>query len=202
MTRNKKKKTRNPFSTTRFCIMVARERLRPRKYRFILRNDIISVPKNIFSKEKGRCTLFTSTWIEDFVWCRDGGMKGLFTGVGPRVARAGPSVGIVVSFYEVAKYVLHNRRVNSWQVWKCCFSLQVLFFTPWKLLIPSVISLIQSCVLPILALICSITLWFTRINSLISQYAIFLKGKLDGWYFTGVFHAVNWETTFAFKVFV
>ncbi|KAL0358895.1 UNVERIFIED_CONTAM: Mitochondrial carrier protein MTM1 [Sesamum angustifolium] len=34
------------------------------------------------------------------VW-RDGGMKGLFTGVGPRVGRAGPSVGIVVSFYEV-----------------------------------------------------------------------------------------------------
>ncbi|KAL8160312.1 hypothetical protein V2J09_001849 [Rumex salicifolius] len=37
------------------------------------------------------------------VW-RDGGMKGLFAGVGPRVARAGPSVGIVVSFYEVVKY--------------------------------------------------------------------------------------------------
>ncbi|KAI8545003.1 hypothetical protein RHMOL_Rhmol07G0009300 [Rhododendron molle] len=34
------------------------------------------------------------------IW-RDGGMRGLFTGVGPRVARAGPSVGIVVSFYEV-----------------------------------------------------------------------------------------------------
>ncbi|CAI9274129.1 unnamed protein product [Lactuca saligna] len=36
------------------------------------------------------------------VW-RDGGMRGLFTGVGPRVGRAGPSVGIVVSFYEVVK---------------------------------------------------------------------------------------------------
>ncbi|XP_019149802.1 PREDICTED: mitochondrial carrier protein MTM1-like [Ipomoea nil] len=42
------------------------------------------------------------------VW-RDGGMKGLFTGVGPRVGRAGPSVGIVVSFYEVVKYVLHHQ---------------------------------------------------------------------------------------------
>ncbi|XP_074291660.1 mitochondrial carrier protein MTM1-like [Silene latifolia] len=42
------------------------------------------------------------------IW-RDGGMKGLFAGVGPRVARAGPSVGIVVSFYEVVKYVLHSR---------------------------------------------------------------------------------------------
>lgn len=40
-------------------------------------------------------------------------MKGLFMGVGPRVARAGPSVGIVVSFYEVAKYVLHQRRNKS-----------------------------------------------------------------------------------------
>lgn len=40
-------------------------------------------------------------------------MKGLFTGVGPRIARAGPSVGIVVSFYEVVKYVLHNRHVTS-----------------------------------------------------------------------------------------
>ncbi|XP_027103614.1 mitochondrial carrier protein MTM1 [Coffea arabica] len=42
------------------------------------------------------------------VW-RDWGIKGLFTGVGPRVARAGPSVGIVVSFYEVVKYVFHRQ---------------------------------------------------------------------------------------------
>ncbi|GMH21730.1 hypothetical protein Nepgr_023572 [Nepenthes gracilis] len=45
------------------------------------------------------------------IW-RDGGWKGLFTGVGPRVARAGPSVGIVVSFYEVVKYALHCRRAG------------------------------------------------------------------------------------------
>lgn len=32
----------------------------------------------------------------------------MFTGVGPRVARAGPSVGIVVSFYEVVKYALYE----------------------------------------------------------------------------------------------
>ncbi|XP_010924817.2 mitochondrial carrier protein MTM1 isoform X1 [Elaeis guineensis] len=44
---------------------------------------------------------------------RDGGPSGLFTGVGPRVGRAGPSVGIVVSFYEVVKYVLHQRHINS-----------------------------------------------------------------------------------------
>lgn len=41
------------------------------------------------------------------IW-RDGGMRGMFTGVGPRVARAGPSVGIVVSFYEVVKYALYE----------------------------------------------------------------------------------------------
>lgn len=35
-------------------------------------------------------------------------MRGLFTGVGPRVGRAGPSVGIVISFYEVVKYCLHH----------------------------------------------------------------------------------------------
>ncbi|KDP22177.1 hypothetical protein JCGZ_26008 [Jatropha curcas] len=46
------------------------------------------------------------------VW-RDGGMKALFTGVGPRVGRAGPSVGIVVSFYEVVKYVLHQHYATS-----------------------------------------------------------------------------------------
>ncbi|KAL9275811.1 Mitochondrial carrier protein MTM1-like protein [Drosera capensis] len=41
---------------------------------------------------------------------RDGVWKGLFTGIGPRVARAGPSVEIVVSFYEVVKHALHQRR--------------------------------------------------------------------------------------------
>ncbi|KAJ7959278.1 Mitochondrial carrier protein [Quillaja saponaria] len=46
------------------------------------------------------------------IW-RDGGMKGLFTGVGPRVGRAGPSVGIVVSFYEVVKYVLQKHYPTS-----------------------------------------------------------------------------------------
>ncbi|GAB4844562.1 hypothetical protein Ancab_037960 [Ancistrocladus abbreviatus] len=42
------------------------------------------------------------------IW-RDGGLKGLFTGLGPRVARAGPSTAIVVSFYEVVKYAFHHR---------------------------------------------------------------------------------------------
>ncbi|KNA12375.1 hypothetical protein SOVF_126480 [Spinacia oleracea] len=42
------------------------------------------------------------------IW-RDGGMRGLFAGASPRIARAGPSVGIVVSFYEVVKYVVSTR---------------------------------------------------------------------------------------------
>lgn len=39
---------------------------------------------------------------------RDGGMRGMFSGAGARVGRAGPSVAIVVSFYEVVKYGLHR----------------------------------------------------------------------------------------------
>ncbi|KAJ8444734.1 hypothetical protein Cgig2_030408 [Carnegiea gigantea] len=46
------------------------------------------------------------------IW-RDGGWKGLFTGIGPRVVRAGPSVGIVVSSYEVVKYALYHRHVPT-----------------------------------------------------------------------------------------
>ncbi|KAK9121703.1 hypothetical protein Syun_019320 [Stephania yunnanensis] len=49
------------------------------------------------------------------VW-RNGGMKGLFTGVGPRIARVGPSTGIVVSFYEVVKYMLHQRQASQGNV--------------------------------------------------------------------------------------
>jgi len=44
---------------------------------------------------------------------RDGGLKGLFAGFGPRVGRLGPSVGLVVSFYEVVKFVLHLRYNTS-----------------------------------------------------------------------------------------
>ncbi|KNA12083.1 hypothetical protein SOVF_129140 [Spinacia oleracea] len=44
---------------------------------------------------------------------RDGGWKGLFTGISPRVARAGPSVGIVVSSYELMKYALYHRHLTG-----------------------------------------------------------------------------------------
>ncbi|KAJ7563768.1 hypothetical protein O6H91_03G125300 [Diphasiastrum complanatum] len=42
------------------------------------------------------------------VW-REEGLRGLFGGVVPRVARAGPSVGIVVSFYELLKYYVNHQ---------------------------------------------------------------------------------------------
>lgn len=57
--------------------------------------------------------LSTNHGLKPLVWNRDGGMKGLFMGVGPRVGRAGPSVGIVVSFYEVVKYALHSRQLTE-----------------------------------------------------------------------------------------
>ncbi|KAG2399726.1 hypothetical protein LR48_Vigan04g162700 [Vigna angularis] len=46
------------------------------------------------------------------VW-RDGGLKGLFAGFGPRVCRLGPSVGLVISFYEVVKFGLHHYNTSS-----------------------------------------------------------------------------------------
>lgn len=39
---------------------------------------------------------------------REGGTRALFLGVGPRVARAGPSIGAIVSFYELAKIWLQH----------------------------------------------------------------------------------------------
>ncbi|VVB01703.1 unnamed protein product [Arabis nemorensis] len=63
-------------------------------------------------KDPGRAMRMTTRQTLIEVW-RDGGMRGLFMGMGPRVARAGPSVGIVVSFYEVVKYVLHRPYASS-----------------------------------------------------------------------------------------
>uniref|UniRef100_A0A1J3F921 Mitochondrial carrier protein MTM1 n=1 Tax=Noccaea caerulescens TaxID=107243 RepID=A0A1J3F921_NOCCA len=64
--------------------------------------------------EKDPCRAMRMTTRQTLieVW-RDGGMRGLFMGMGPRVARAGPSVGIVVSFYEVVKYVLHRQYAST-----------------------------------------------------------------------------------------
>ncbi|KAG7981389.1 hypothetical protein I3843_05G231300 [Carya illinoinensis] len=73
--------------------------------------DVVKTRRQI-EKDPVRQLRMTTRQTLVEIW-RDGGMKGLFTGVGPRVGRAGPSVGIVVSFYEVVKYVLQNHYANS-----------------------------------------------------------------------------------------
>lgn len=73
--------------------------------------DVAKTRRQIEKDPVRRMTMTTRQTLME-VW-RNGGMKGLFTGVGPRVGRAGPSVGIVVSFYEVVKYVLHNHYATS-----------------------------------------------------------------------------------------
>ncbi|KAA8520716.1 hypothetical protein F0562_015012 [Nyssa sinensis] len=69
--------------------------------------DVAKTRRQI-EKDPARALKMTTKQTLLEIW-RDGGIKGLFTGIGPRVGRAGPSVGIVVSFYEVVKYALQNR---------------------------------------------------------------------------------------------
>lgn len=73
--------------------------------------DVAKTRKQI-EKDPTRALNMTTRQTLIEIW-RDGGMRGLFTGIGPRVGRAGPSVGIVVSFYEVVKYVLHRNKAND-----------------------------------------------------------------------------------------
>ncbi|URD73480.1 mitochondrial substrate carrier family protein [Musa troglodytarum] len=73
--------------------------------------DVAKTRRQI-EKDPSRALNMTTRQTLVEVW-RTGGIKGLFTGVGPRVGRAGPSVGIVVSFYEVVKYILHERHKSS-----------------------------------------------------------------------------------------
>lgn len=73
--------------------------------------DVAKTRRQI-EKDPARALRMTTRQTLMEIW-RDGRMKGLFTGVGPRVGRAGPSVGIVVSFYEVVKYVLHHQYKTS-----------------------------------------------------------------------------------------
>ncbi|XP_042505211.1 mitochondrial carrier protein MTM1-like [Macadamia integrifolia] len=73
--------------------------------------DVAKTRRQI-EKDPKRALKMTTKQTLTEVW-RNGGMKGLFTGIGPRVGRAGPSVGIVVSFYEVVKYFLHQRNATS-----------------------------------------------------------------------------------------
>ncbi|CAD5163345.1 mitochondrial carrier protein MTM1-like [Musa acuminata AAA Group] len=69
--------------------------------------DVAKTRRQI-EKDPARALNMTTRQTLMEIW-RSGGVKGLFTGVGPRVGRAGPSVGIVVSFYEVVKYALHRQ---------------------------------------------------------------------------------------------
>ncbi|KAJ6868194.1 mitochondrial carrier protein MTM1-like isoform X1 [Populus alba x Populus x berolinensis] len=73
--------------------------------------DVAKTRRQI-EKDPVRALRMTTWQTLKEVW-RDGGMRALFTGVGPRVGRAGPSVGIVVSFYEVVKHLLHHRHATS-----------------------------------------------------------------------------------------
>lgn len=73
--------------------------------------DVAKTRRQI-EKDPARAIRMTTRQTLVEIW-RDGGMRGLFTGAGPRVGRAGPSVGIVVSFYEVVKYVLHHQLATS-----------------------------------------------------------------------------------------
>ncbi|KAG6582646.1 Mitochondrial carrier protein MTM1, partial [Cucurbita argyrosperma subsp. sororia] len=69
--------------------------------------DVAKTRRQIERDSEKALKMTTRTTLAE-IW-RDGGMKGMFTGIGPRVGRAGPSVGIVVSFYEVMKYALYHR---------------------------------------------------------------------------------------------
>ncbi|XP_057720771.1 mitochondrial carrier protein MTM1 isoform X3 [Arachis stenosperma] len=73
--------------------------------------DVAKTRRQI-EKDRERALKMTTRTTLIEIW-RDGGLRGLFTGVGPRVGRAGPSVGIVVSFYEVVKHALHRRQKTS-----------------------------------------------------------------------------------------
>ncbi|KAE8699794.1 Mitochondrial carrier protein MTM1 [Hibiscus syriacus] len=69
--------------------------------------DVVKTRRQI-EKDPAKSLKMTTGQTLREIW-RDGRIKGLFTGLGPRVGRTGPSVGIVVSFYEVVKYALHHR---------------------------------------------------------------------------------------------
>uniref|UniRef100_A0A6V7QVP3 Mitochondrial carrier protein MTM1 n=1 Tax=Ananas comosus var. bracteatus TaxID=296719 RepID=A0A6V7QVP3_ANACO len=84
--------------------------LEPTRRKLLALVDVAKTRRQIEKDPEKAMKMTTRQTLLD-IW-RSGGVKGLFTGVGPRVGRAGPSVGIVVSFYEVVKYVLHQRNTS------------------------------------------------------------------------------------------
>ncbi|XP_024997010.1 mitochondrial carrier protein MTM1-like isoform X2 [Cynara cardunculus var. scolymus] len=74
----------------------------------------VAKTRHQIEKDQVRALKMTTRQTLVEIW-RDGGTKGLFMGVGARVGRAGPSVAIVVSFYEFVKYVLHTQKLTNTQ---------------------------------------------------------------------------------------
>uniref|UniRef100_A0A0D9UYG8 Mitochondrial carrier protein n=1 Tax=Leersia perrieri TaxID=77586 RepID=A0A0D9UYG8_9ORYZ len=62
-------------------------------------------------KDPARVLHMNTRRILQEVWSKEG-INGIFRGVGPRMARAGPSVGIVVSSYEVVKHIMHRKHIE------------------------------------------------------------------------------------------
>ncbi|XP_024997014.1 mitochondrial carrier protein MTM1-like isoform X6 [Cynara cardunculus var. scolymus] len=75
----------------------------------------VAKTRHQIEKDQVRALKMTTRQTLVEIWSRDGGTKGLFMGVGARVGRAGPSVAIVVSFYEFVKYVLHTQKLTNTQ---------------------------------------------------------------------------------------
>ncbi|KAL5727114.1 Carrier protein [Ranunculus cassubicifolius] len=73
--------------------------------------DVVKTRRQIEKDPTRALNMTTIRTLKEIL--RDRGISGLFTGVGPRVARAGPSVGIVVASYEVVKYLLYSRYTAS-----------------------------------------------------------------------------------------
>ncbi|KAK4803286.1 hypothetical protein SAY86_001489 [Trapa natans] len=69
--------------------------------------DVAKTRRQI-EKDATRALSMTTRQTLVEIW-KDGGVKGLFAGLSPRIGRVGPSVGIVVSFYEVVKFALYRR---------------------------------------------------------------------------------------------
>uniref|UniRef100_A0A0E0FIQ4 Mitochondrial carrier protein n=2 Tax=Oryza TaxID=4527 RepID=A0A0E0FIQ4_ORYNI len=62
-------------------------------------------------KDPARVLHMNTRRILHEVWSKEG-ISGIFRGAGPRMARAGPSVGIVVSSYEVVKHIMHRKHAE------------------------------------------------------------------------------------------
>ncbi|KAL5228213.1 hypothetical protein ABZP36_016478 [Zizania latifolia] len=72
--------------------------------------DVAKTRRQI-EKDPARVLNMNTRRILHEVWSKEG-INGIFRGAGPRMARAGPSVGIVVSSYEVVKHIMHRKHAE------------------------------------------------------------------------------------------